>query len=71
MYVVGKGETVPSYTMYRKFKFIFRYETYISDIRNISHRQILTRLVSELMWLLLVFMMPYLHNPLPLRGAGV
>jgi hypothetical protein len=23
---------------YRKFKFIFRYETYISDIRNISHR---------------------------------
>jgi hypothetical protein len=28
---------------YRKFKFIFRYETYISDIRNISHRNILTR----------------------------
>jgi hypothetical protein len=27
---------------YRKFKFIFRYETYISDIRNISHRNILT-----------------------------
>jgi hypothetical protein len=26
---------------YRKFKFIFRYETYISDIRNISHRNIL------------------------------
>jgi hypothetical protein len=23
---------------YRKFKLIFRYETYISDIRNISHR---------------------------------
>jgi hypothetical protein len=28
---------------YRKLKFIFRYETYISDIRNISHRNILTR----------------------------
>ena len=28
---------------YIKFKFIFRYETYISDIRNISHRNILTR----------------------------
>ena len=28
---------------YRKFKFIFGYETYISDIRNISHRNILTR----------------------------
>ena len=27
---------------YRKFKFIFGYETYISDIRNISHRNILT-----------------------------
>ena len=27
---------------YRKFKFIFRYEIYISDIRNISHRNILT-----------------------------
>ena len=27
---------------YRKFKFIFRYETYISDIRNISHRNIRT-----------------------------
>jgi hypothetical protein len=26
-----------------KFKFIFRYETYISDIRKISHRNILTR----------------------------
>jgi hypothetical protein len=26
---------------YRKFKFIFGYETYISDIRNISHRNIL------------------------------
>ena len=51
-----------NYETYRKLKFIFRYETYISDIRNISHRNILTRLVSELMWLLLVFMMPYLHN---------
>jgi hypothetical protein len=29
--------------IYRKFNFIFRYETYISDIRNISHRNILTR----------------------------
>ena len=28
---------------YRTFKFIFRYETYISDIRNINHRNILTR----------------------------
>jgi hypothetical protein len=28
---------------YRIFKFIFGYETYISDIRNISHRNILTR----------------------------
>jgi ribonuclease BN (tRNA processing enzyme) len=28
---------------YRKFKFIFRYETCISDIRNISHRNILAR----------------------------
>jgi hypothetical protein len=51
-----------NYETYRKFKFIFRYEIYISDIRNISHRNILTRLVSELMWLLFVFMMPYLHN---------
>jgi hypothetical protein len=31
---------------YRKFKFIFRYETYISNIRNISHRNILTRFRS-------------------------
>ena len=28
---------------HRKVKFIFGYETYISDIRNISHRNILTR----------------------------
>jgi hypothetical protein len=30
-----------NYETYRKFKFIFRYETYISDIRNISHRNII------------------------------
>jgi hypothetical protein len=33
--------------MYRKFKFIFRYETYNSDIRNISHRNILTRFLTS------------------------
>jgi hypothetical protein len=33
---------------YRKSKFIFRYETYISDIRNISHRNILTRFHYEI-----------------------
>ena len=34
---------VRNFRTYRKFKFIFGYETYISDIRNISHRNILTR----------------------------
>ena len=32
---------------YRKFKFIFGYETYISDNRNISHRNILTRFLTS------------------------
>ena len=34
---------MPHKIMNRKFKFIFRYETYISDIRNISHRNMFTR----------------------------
>jgi hypothetical protein len=34
---------MPHKIMNRKFKFIFRYETYISDIRNISHRKMFTR----------------------------
>ena len=34
---------MPHKIMNRKFKLIFRYKTYISNIRNISHRNILTR----------------------------
>jgi hypothetical protein len=34
---------MPPAAGHKKFKFIFRYETYISDIRNISHRNFLTR----------------------------